>query len=173
MNKLLCLSIAALCLYVNDARAWISWEVGVKHGYNSTKFVGDHVNNTSGRKTGVGGGLFITTHFTDRFGVRVEGLYMQKGATDTLRFSFGSEVSTQLLDVTVELEYFEIPILGVITIRTWEHVILNAFGGPAVGFNTDAGRKIKTDLEDDEGNKKLVEHSGRIAMPALEWDEEE
>lgn len=169
MNKLLCLSIAGLCLCVNDARAWISWEVGVKHGYNVSRFVGDHLANTTRFKNGVSGGLFMTAHFTDRYAARVEGLYTQKGATDTLELFFGSEAPPVVLDVTVELEYFEIPILGVLSILTRENTIINVFAGPALAIKTNATRKIKAPIEDEQGKEvgEIEEDMGLGKVPLL------
>jgi hypothetical protein len=40
-------------------------------------------------------------------------------------------------------DYYEIPILGVATIVARERWLINGYGGPAIGFNTVAKRKLE------------------------------
>jgi hypothetical protein len=158
----------ALCALVfGSVAAQVTWELGVKAGLGLAKLTGDDTKQTESgtidlgdgfygignftqtfdeTKTGFVGGVYATAQVNERFGVRIEGLYTQKGGTgknsgemdiydpgDTFlgTAAFGGEN-------TITLDYFEIPLLAVFSFPISPSATFDVFAGPALAFNTNA-----------------------------------
>jgi outer membrane protein with beta-barrel domain len=111
--------------------------------------LGEITSGVGDTKTGFVGGLYGTFHVNDRFGIRLEALYAMKGGKgNTTGFidvydSSNSYIGT--LDIsgtnTLTLDYFEVPILGVMSFPTGPSSTFEVFAGPSFGFLSSA--KIK------------------------------
>jgi hypothetical protein len=77
-------------------------------------------------RTGFMGGGFVQAAFTPHAGLRIEGLWVSKGA------EFASD------DSSVEIDYLEFPILFVIGIPAGANTAFSVFVGPTFGANTSA-----------------------------------
>lgn len=104
-------------------------QLGVKGGVSITELAND--GDSSGDRTGVAGGAYLLADFSEHFGLRVEGLYFQKGAHEE---EGGDEA-------TVKLDYIEFPVLAVAHVPLSDTARLDLFGGPTFGFN------VKSELE--------------------------
>lgn len=108
---------------------------GVKGGLNiasaDVSAVGFNVSPDS--RPGVLVGAFMGADFHEYFGMQVEGLYVQKGATLN---QFG-------LDLDLRLDYIEIPILARANIRANEDTRFHVLAGPAFAFTVDKSFDIE------------------------------
>jgi hypothetical protein len=105
-----------------------TFNVGLEAGANVSNLVGSDVilmGNANSSKLGFVGGGFICLNFGENFALRPEILYAQKGAAI-------SGTST-----TVELDYFEIPILLKLSLGS-PMVNPGLLLGPTFNFNTVA-----------------------------------
>jgi hypothetical protein len=174
--------------------AEITWEIGVKAGLGIAKLTGDDTKDTeSGEfdlgsgfygigefsqtfdetKTGFVGGVYATAQINERFGVRLEGLYTQKGGTGKNSggldiYDPGDEfLGTATLggENTITLDYFEIPLLAVVSFPISPTATFDVFAGPAIAFNTKAegeSEQSLTFLGDTESSKETVDISDDI-----------
>ena len=144
-----------------------SFELGIKAGLGVTSLKGDDTTaSESGRielgggayalgdlavsiddtKPGFVGGLYATVHINPRFAIRLEGLYSQKGGKGknmgSLTFidtTIGPPVTVSVSgENTVTLDYFEIPLLGVVSFPISPTGTFDVFAGVALAFNTKA-----------------------------------
>lgn len=104
-------------------------QLGVKGGVSVMELTND--DESSGDRTGFAGGAYLLADFSKQFGLRVEGLYVQKGAHE----EEGAD------EATLKLDYIEFPILAVAHVPLGEKARLDFFGGPTLGFN------VKSELE--------------------------
>jgi hypothetical protein len=144
------LMVMLLLALVTAPAAWaqmeLKWEVGAKGGYALAEVDGaDDITLATGQRNGFLGGLFVAAQLHEYFGVRLEGLYITKGATDT----------GPVGDVTVKFDYVEVPLLAVGMYPINEMFTVSAFAGPAVAFNINAEAEVvstsgttTTDLND-------------------------
>jgi hypothetical protein len=123
----LALTVVFALLPTSDATAQLKWEGGVKGGLSMANFYGDDIDNTS-LKIGAAGGAFVTAHVTEMFGVRLEGLYVQKGA----------KYDSAGVTADWKFDYIEIPLLGVASFAAAEKMMINVFAGPALGILVSA-----------------------------------
>ena len=141
------------------AMAQLSWEVGVVGGVNIADITGDDAGDIGTRTGFVGGGL-VMAHISDTFGIRFEGLYTQKGASED---SAGVEV-------TFALDYIEIPVLAVLSTDVSDGASISAFLGPAFAFNTSAkikGEESGVEVEVDIGELvKAFDFGGVVGIGA-------
>ncbi|MDH3217122.1 MAG: PorT family protein [Candidatus Krumholzibacteria bacterium] len=152
-NEIGILTVAAfLWLFASSgARAQPTWDVGLKPGFNIANLAGDDADSLStDSRIGFVGGVFAAVHVTDVFGVRVEGLYTQKGGTDDISG----------VDITVKLDYFEFPLLAVVSVPVAENVSFDAFAGPAIAFNINSKVKgeqggLQAEIDIDELVKEV------------------
>jgi len=121
-------TVATLLLAAAAAHS-ATCQVGVKGGVSVMELTFD--GDFTGDRTGFVGGGFMLADFSERFGLRVEGLYFQKGA-------HGEEGEEEL---TFKFDYLEFPVLGVAHVPLSEAARLDFFGGPTFGFN------VKSELE--------------------------
>jgi hypothetical protein len=109
---------------------------GAKGGVNMASLSGDGVDDMDSRN-GFIGGAFYGVDF-GQFGVRLEGLYVQKGAEG----SFVVPGDDHAHESIVKLDYVEFPLLFTGTFPAGEKFAFNVFAGPTFGFNTGAEVEI-------------------------------
>lgn len=100
--------------------------IGVMGGVNLAKVSGDDVDGLDSR-TGFMGGVFITFHLTNAFGIEPEALYSQRGAS----MDDGSGV-----DATIKMDYIDIPVLLRFDIPVVGPIRPFFVAGPAFGIQT-------------------------------------
>ena len=128
-RSILILSTVATTLLAAAAANSATCQVGVKGGVSVMELTND--GDSTGDRTGFVGGAYLLADFSPNFGLRVEGLYFQKGAHEE---EGGDEA-------TIKLDYVEFPILAVAHVPLGEAARLDFFGGPTLGFN------VKSELE--------------------------
>lgn len=112
---------------------------GVKAGAN---FANLSDIDDSSMRTGFQGGLFIGKDISPEFGFRVEGLWVQKGATYDEVFDPGTGPVT--VETTIKLDYIEFPLLFVYNLGGGESSLgFNLFAGPTLGFNVGANAEVE------------------------------
>jgi len=139
---LVCAAVLLGSLDDTDARTSYA---GVKGGVNQADVIGDDAENFD-RNNGFIGGAFYGIDFDD-FGVRLDGLFVQKGAKG--RIVLPNE--TVASDATLTLDYLEFPVLFMVGFPTGDSWAVNLFAGPTFGFNLTAKGEVagqgKTDLD--------------------------
>lgn len=140
--------IAVVSVSLDDAQARKSY-FGVKGGVNVADITGADAEG-SGSKNGFIGGAFYGIDFTDDFGVRLDALYVQKGAEGKI-VAPGDDHGHESV---VTLDYLEFPVLFMVGFPTGEKFAVNLFAGPTFGFNMtaeledkDHGETIELDVE--------------------------
>jgi hypothetical protein len=128
-RSILILSTVATTLLAAAAANSATCQVGVKGGVSVMELTND--GDSTGDRTGFVGGAYLLADFSEQFGLRIEGLYFQKGAHEE---EDGDEA-------TIKLDYIEFPILAVAHVPLGEAARLDFFGGPTLGFN------VKSELE--------------------------
>jgi len=119
-------------------------QLGLKAGVNFANVTGDDADGTNS-KTGFAGGIFFMYQFSSLFAIQPEAYYSMKGATDEQAL-FG-----ETAELTVSLDYFEVPILFKVLIPIENSPIRpSIFVGPYVGFNTTAKAKLEYMGESEE-----------------------
>ena len=88
-------------------------------------------------KSGFAAGGFVSIGINDLFSIQPEVLFVQKGAK---------------AEVTLKLNYVEVPILAVFTIQTSGNVTPFVYAGPSFGMNTLAQVEFEGE-EEDVGNE--------------------
>lgn len=124
--------------------AWAQGGGGVIIGANfaNIEFTGSDEPNWD-RRLGLVGGVFVTMPLGSSFSVQPEVLYSQKGA----KAKEGGD------ELTLELDYLDIPVLARVTAGGPTGLVL--FGGPSFGFKLRARSKVDvegTKEETDIGN---------------------
>jgi hypothetical protein len=96
---------------------------GVLAGANFAKLSGNDANGAKTR-TGFAGGLSVDVHVAPQLGLEIDGLYSQQGAKENLDGT----------DVTLHLDYIQVPVL--LRYRFPTHTPVRPFIvlGPSVGF---------------------------------------
>ena len=155
----------------SDAFAQRYFEVGLKAGVTFSKLSGSNLENTevvnnedlgggftgtgtistslADMKTGFLGGGYATLHVNERFGVRLEALYTMKGGKgdDSGSVDVYDSASNYVgtLDIsgtnTLSLDYFEIPLLAVVSFPAGASSTFELFAGPGVAFRSSAKAK--------------------------------
>ncbi len=126
------LSLAILVGAVDNASARKSY-FGVKGGVNIADITGDNTDALDS-SNGFIGGLFYGMDFTDDFGIRVEGLFVQKGADG----EFALPPSDHEHEFVFNLDYIEVPVYFVVGFPTGDSFAFNLYAGPTFGFNVKA-----------------------------------
>jgi hypothetical protein len=146
--------VCAMWLAVsNDAMARDSY-VGVRGGVNIADITGDDSENLDSRNRFMGG-AFYGINFTDDFGVRVDGLYVQKGAEGDFPAADGD-----VHESIVRLDYLEFPVLFMVGFPTGDAFAVNLFAGPTFGFNLTAEAEIPEHNETEELDVESFEFGG-------------
>jgi hypothetical protein len=124
-------------------------QLGLKAGLNIATISGTDADNlfetSLDSRTGFNGGIFFMYQFNNLFAIQPEANYTMKGAATNLMG----------VDITLKLDYVEIPVLFKVIIPT-EGTSLrpSLFVGPALAFNTGAkvkgeyqGQSAETDID--------------------------
>jgi opacity protein-like surface antigen len=140
------LTVATIFVLIGTTSAFaqLTWEVGAKGGLSIGDLIGNDASDSlyvNSVRTGFAGGAFITANLNKDFAIRLEGLYVQKGAkSDDAGDTY-----------TIKLDYFEIPVLAVIKLPVNEKIEVQGFAGVSFAFNVSAkvsdGEEI--DIKDD------------------------
>jgi hypothetical protein len=115
-------------------------QIGPKVGLNIANIGGDDADqlfdNSPDSRTGFNGGFFFMYQFNNLFAIQPEAYYTMKGATSDFMG----------VDLSLKLDYVEIPVLFKVVIPTAGTNLKPAlFVGPAIGFNI--GAKIKGEYQ--------------------------
>jgi hypothetical protein len=122
----------AFCAVAVGANA-ASTQIGVKGGVAMQTLEGEGLDSYNvENRTGFVGGAFVQSDFSKNFGVRLEALYFMKGAA-------GDSAD---IEVTLKLDYFEVPVLLVGNLPVSETARIGVFAGPTFGFNTGADAEL-------------------------------
>ncbi|MBE0572907.1 MAG: PorT family protein [Ignavibacteriaceae bacterium] len=125
-------------------------QIGPKAGLNIASIGGDDADQllegqSLDSKTGFAGGLFFMYQFSNMFAIQPEAYYTMKGAT----------YSESGADLTISLDYIEIPLLLKFLIPVeGSNIRPSIFAGPAVGFNMTAKSKVEYEGESQENDFK-------------------
>ncbi|HEX6791834.1 MAG TPA: porin family protein [Candidatus Krumholzibacteria bacterium] len=121
----------------------VGWHLGIKGGVNMADLAGDDGPSDTSFRNGFIGGGFADYLLNDRFGVRAEVLYVQKGAEG----SFVVPGQDHAHDSIVKLDYVEIPLLFTGRFPAGEKFAFGLFAGPTLSFNTTAEVEIPSHNE--------------------------
>jgi hypothetical protein len=107
---------------------------GVLAGVNLAKVSGNDANGAKTR-TGFAGGISVDVHVAPQLGLEIDGLYSQQGAKENLDGT----------DVTLHLDYIQVPVL--LRYRFPTHTPVRPFIvlGPSVGFRVKCGLTAPND----------------------------
>jgi hypothetical protein len=86
-----------------------------------------------GRRVSLGGGGFVVLPLGGRAAVQIEALFTPKGG----KLQEQTDVTSTLI-----LDYFEVPLLGRITVIRSPSRSFHVFGGPTAGFRINAKRQV-------------------------------
>jgi hypothetical protein len=124
-------------------------QLGLKAGLNIATVSGTDADNlfetSLDSRTGFNGGIFFMYQFNNLFAIQPEANYTMKGAATNLMG----------VDITLKLDYVEIPVLFKVIIPTEGKSLRSSlFVGPALAFNTGAkvkgeyqGQSAETDID--------------------------
>ena len=129
-SRVLSLALAAVVLTPVASAAQSSSSFGVKAGVNIAKLKFDDPAQQVDVKSQLGAvaGLFLSKPISDNVGVRLEGLFSQKGAKN--------KESGE--DAKFKLTYFDVPLLLVFGSSSSGDTHFNLFTGPQASFKTKA-----------------------------------
>jgi len=148
-------TVLGLVVFAAPALAQVRPDVGVQGGgsianvsftTSDTDFAPDFKTRTRGV-----GGLYTGWDFRPNVGLQVDVLYSQRGAK--LNFSFDDQGETTNADITVGLDYIEIPMLVRANAPMSDAGTFRVFGGPSLGFKVrDNFKQIVNgmDLSDED-----------------------
>ncbi len=141
------LIMLAALLFMTDGIAQM--QIGPRAGLNIANLGGDDADELVGQsldsKTGFNVGIFFMYQFSNMFAIQPEAYYSMKGAT--YKESGG--------ELTVTLDYFEVPLLLKLIIPLeGSNIRPSIFAGPAIGFNTTSKIKVEFDGESEEVDMK-------------------
>ena len=132
-RSLAILTIVLLAGCLAGPAAAAPWTLGFKGGLSVAELGGDDVvADATDTRNGVAAGAFAQLELSRYFAMRLEGLYHQKGASAE---EFG-------LDVGLNLDYIEFPLLLVGQLPVGQSATLSAFAGPVMGFNANADAEL-------------------------------
>lgn len=136
MKRLAFMALSAVSLagLFTDADARKSY-FGVKGGVNVADITSEDADLDSRNR--FIGGAFYGIDFTDDFGVRLDGLYVQKGAVGPFVAEDGDTH-----EAIFSLDYLEFPVLFMVGFPTSEEFAVNLFAGPTFGFNMTGEAEI-------------------------------
>ncbi|GIK62043.1 MAG: PorT family protein [Ignavibacteriota bacterium] len=135
-------------------------QIGPKAGLNIASIGGDDADQILGgqsldSKTGFAGGFFFMYQFSNMFAIQPEVYYTMKGAT----------YSESGADLTISLDYIEVPLLFKFLIPIEGSNIKPAiFAGPAIGFNMTAKSKVEYESQSQENDLKDDTKSTEVSL---------
>ncbi|UCH82549.1 MAG: PorT family protein [Candidatus Latescibacterota bacterium] len=165
-------AIAVVCMFSTDVMAVKTWETGIKAGVQTTKLRGDQIGlfvsvpptiDVAGpvgdSKIGFVGGGFIRRNINDMFSLQGEVLYSQKGGkgnvTGTVEYQAeNNEIYPADVDgeLTVSLDYVEVPVLAVFSFEADERFSLVAELGLSFAFSARSEIKFEGQAVIDQPN---------------------
>ena len=127
---------------VSSAPAQTAPTFGVKAGVNfaNLDFDVEEINDSVDRRTGLVAGGFVLWPMQNAFGLQVEGLFSQKGITVDQDGDEGS----------LELDFFEVPVLARFSAPSSTNTSFHLFAGPSFGFKLRA----RSEFEFDDGESE-------------------
>jgi hypothetical protein len=150
MKQLLSIIIVALLagpLVGPAVAADAQWTLGFKGGLALSDLGGDDVIDSElGNRTGFAGGVFAQVDVSQNFGIRLEGLYHMKGASE----------DSANASATFKFDYIEFPVLLVGQVPASESATLSAFAGPVMAFNTSS--KLAASIGDFGGSVDIKDY---------------
>jgi hypothetical protein len=161
MKKFATLFIA---LFLFSFVSFAQIHLGLKAGLNIANIGGSDADQLVGQsldtKTGFSGGVFFNYQFNNMFAIQPEAYYSMKGAT----------YSVSGADLTVSLDYIEIPVLLKLIIPVeGSNIKPSIFAGPAIGFNTThkmkvevSGQSVEMDIPDTKSTDFSLAFGGGI-----------
>lgn len=152
----------AVSVVTTDAMAKKTWETGVKAGWQGAKLRGDQIGlflsvppqiDVAGpigdQVNGFAAGAFIRRNFNTMFGLQLEALYSQKGGTGAVTGTVeytpeNNQTYTGDIDgdLTLSLDYIEVPVLAVFSFEADEKFSLVAELGLSFAYNTNADLEL-------------------------------
>lgn len=149
-TRVLSLTLAGIVMVpaASAAQTASSMTFGVKAGINSSSITFEDAGQQADvkRLLGAVGGVFLGKRISDNIGLRVEGLFSQKGAKDA---ESGD-------DAELRLTYIDVPVLLTLGPAATDGARFSAFTGPQFSFRTKAEETFlgqTQDVSDDvEGN---------------------
>lgn len=148
---------ATLLLIINIAFAQIPGNIGYnsyqssnknfgfKGGFNFSNIHGDDVEDTKS-KAGFIAGLFYEIPRTEQFSIQPEILFSMKGWKRKYTF-YGYDENNNYVETNTEysqnLNYLEIPVLGIIKLDKFNNIIPALYFGPCFGFNVSSTYRIE------------------------------
>ena len=143
MRKLSAIACALVVMAMATSAGAVGWSLGVKGGVNMADLSGDDVSGDTSFRNGFIGGGFADYLLNDRFGVRMELLYVQKGTEGP----FPSPEDGDVHDSIVRINYVEVPLLFTGRFPAGEKFALGLFAGPTLAFNTKAEVEVPSHNE--------------------------
>lgn len=149
-------------LFASSATAQSIWNFEFMGGFNMSKLRGDDTDarlafsdedigageitgDIDGTKIGFSAGALVTVGLNENFGIQSGILWGRRGGDGevTIRGDIpGLGIVDLSADVTVTLDYIDIPILGVFTFPAGETMSVRAMVGPVLAFNSNAEVEI-------------------------------
>lgn len=162
MKKLL---ILLLFIAVYNTGSFAQMQIGLKLGGNIANLTGDDAGNPDSKVAFAFGGFFAY-QLSSLFVVQPEVYYTMKGAKDKLSIS-GTDI-----DITITLNYIEIPVLAKLLIPVkGSNINPSIFAGPFVGINTTAKSKAEysggseeADIEDIKSTEFGLQFGGGVGF---------
>jgi hypothetical protein len=141
--------LAAVMGWASGASALTGMHAGVKGGVNLADLSGDGADDM-GTRTGFMGGAFAGGGINEQFGIRLEGLFVQKGAEGP----FVAPGEDHAHESVVKADYLEFPLLFTVQFPAGDKLAFNLLAGPTFGFVLSAELEDKThgettDIKDD------------------------
>jgi hypothetical protein len=137
-------------------------QIGPKAGLNIASIGGDDADQilegqSLDSKTGFAGGVFFMYQFSKMFAIQPEAYYTMKGAT----------YSESGADLTITLDYIEVPLLFKLLIPVeGSNIKPSVFVGPSIGFNMTAKAKVEFEGESEENDLKDDTESTEFSLAA-------
>jgi hypothetical protein len=128
--SILAITFGAILALPTIAAAQSPVTIGVKAGVNIAKLSGEDDDDEDTKSlVGAVGGLFVGKQINDTFGIRVEGLFSQKGVKNA---------EQAVDDFKYKLTYIDVPVLLTLGPSSSTDTRFNVFTGPQFSFKTKA-----------------------------------
>ena len=154
-GSIVCAVVCIAFIAPPSAAAEPTFSFGFKGGMNMAKLGGEDATgfldidefgiaaegDIEAYRMGFVGGVFFMVHITEMFGIRLETLYTMKGGKGEMAGTISDATYGDVdfsADATLKLDYFEIPLLAVVSIPLAERASLNVMAGPTFAFKTGA-----------------------------------
>jgi hypothetical protein len=162
MRSLFCITVAILVCATTPARAQSVWSLEFVGGLNFSQFSGDDTGarvlfadddlgsgeisgDVGGTRVGLVAGAMVNVFFTDNFGFRSGVLWARKGSDGEVRLRGdipGLGIVDLTADVSFTLDYFELPLLGVVAFPVSDGATVRMMAGPVLAFNSSADVEV-------------------------------